>query len=109
MLATLRLLDLQLVLLRSGREIGRRCAPLNGTTIEAVAMNALTQMRELMLMPGMLVTIDLTTVSAENTSAKIDAAIQHKLFKVLPCHISAGEHVTVESPQAGLLKDACTQ
>ena len=45
-------------------------------------MNALTQMRELMLMPGTLVTIDVTAVSAESTSAKIDAAIQHKLFKV---------------------------
>ena len=41
-LATLSLPDLQLVLLSSGREIGRRGAPLNGTTIEAVAMNALT-------------------------------------------------------------------
>ena len=41
-LATLHLPDLQLVLLSSGREIGRHGAPLNGTTIEAVAMNALT-------------------------------------------------------------------
>ena len=65
-------------------------------------------MRELMLMPGTLITIDVTTASAENTSAKIDAAIQRKLFKVLPCHVSAGEHVTVEPPQAGLLQDACT-
>ena len=41
-LATLSLPDLQLVLLSSGREIRRRGAPLNGTTIEAVAMNART-------------------------------------------------------------------
>ena len=41
-LATLHLPDLQLVLLSSGREIGRRGAPLNGTTIEDMAMNALT-------------------------------------------------------------------
>ena len=59
-------------------------------------------------MPGMLITINVTTASAENTSAKIDAAIQRKLFKVLPCHIGVGEHVTVEPPQAGLLQDACT-
>ena len=97
-----------MVLLSSGREIGRRGAPLQGTTVEAVASNALTQMRELMLMPGTLITIDVTTASAENTSAKIDAAIQRKLFKVLPCHVSAGEHVTVEPPQAGFLQDACT-
>ena len=43
-LATLHLPDLQLVLLSSGREIGRHGAPLNGTTIEAVAIDALTQM-----------------------------------------------------------------
>ena len=60
-------------------------------------------------MPGTLITIDITTASAENTSAKIDAAIQHKLFKVLPCHIGVGEHVTVEPPQNGLLQDICTQ
>ena len=59
-------------------------------------------------MPGTLITIDATIVSAENTIAKIDATIQRKLFKVLPCHISAGEHVTAESPQAGLLQDTCT-
>ena len=65
-------------------------------------------MRELMLMPGTLITIDVTTASAENISAKIDAAIQRKLFKVLSCHVGAGEHVTVEPPQAALLQDACT-
>ena len=39
-------------------------------------------MWELMLMPGTLITINITTASAKNTSAKIDAAIQRKLFKV---------------------------
>ena len=59
-------------------------------------------------MPGTLITIDVTTASAENTSAKIYAAIQRKLFKVWSCHVGAGEHVTVEPPQAGFLQDACT-
>ena len=41
-LATLRLPDLQLVLLSSGGKIRRRGVPLAGMTIEAIAMNALT-------------------------------------------------------------------
>ena len=72
----LRLPNLQLVLLSSGREIGQHGTPLDGTMVDAVAMIALTQMLELMLMPVTLVTIDITTVLPENASAKMDAAIQ---------------------------------
>ena len=77
------------------------------TMADAVAMTALTQMQELTLKAGTLVTIDVTTVYLESTSAKIDAVIQCKLFKVLPYYVSAGEHMIVASQQTPLWADTC--
>ena len=102
-LATLHLPDLHLVLLTSGRETGRRGAALAGVTVDDGACVALTHMRELLLMPGDLVTIDVTTASAETTGARIDAAIRRKLFKVLPCHVQATELVSVAPEHRPLL------
>ena len=86
-LAALRLPDLTVVLTCSGREVGRRGSPLTGTTVDTVAITALTHMRELALMPGPQLTIDTTLSPPDVVASKVDAAIRLKLFCVLSIYV----------------------
>ena len=71
----------------SGWEVGRRGSPLTGTTVDTVAITALTHMRELALMPGPQLTIDTTLSPPDVVASKVDVAIQRKLFRVLSMHV----------------------
>ena len=86
-LAALRLPDLTVVLTCSGREVGRRGSPITGTTVDTVAITALTHMRELALMPGPQLTIDTTLSPPDVVASKVDASIRLKLFRVLSMHV----------------------
>ena len=75
------------VLTCSGWEVGRRGSPLTGTTVDTVAITALTHMRELTLMPSPQLTIDTTLLPPDVVVSKVDTAIRRKLFRVLPVHV----------------------
>ena len=65
-------------------------------------------MRELVLLPGTVLTIDVTTSPVSLVCTKIDAAIHRKLFKVLAAHLDTSE-ITVVSPAQRPLLDAALQ
>ena len=48
-------------------------------------------MRELVLLPGTVVTVDVTAAPVPLVCTRIDAAICHKLFKVLAPHVEPNE------------------
>ena len=100
------LLDLTVLLVSSGQEIGRRGTVLAGLDVELLAPVALAQMRELAIMPGMVVTVDVTSALVGLVCTKVDAAICRKLFKVLAVHVEANEHVSVVASQQALLTAA---
>jgi len=87
-LAALRLPDLTVLLTCSGREVGRRGSPLSGTSVDTVALSALTHMRELSLLPGPQLTVDTTLAPPDVVASKVDAAIRRKLFRVLSAHVA---------------------
>ena len=86
-LAALRLPDLTVVLTCSGWEVGHQGNPLTGTTVDTVAITALTHMRELALMPGPQLTVDTTLSPPDVVVSKVDAAIRCKFFRVLSVHM----------------------
>lgn len=98
--------DLTVLLVSSGREIGRRGTALSGLDVELLAPVVLAQMRELAIMPGMVVTVDVTSAPVGLVCTKVDAAIRRKLFKVLAVHVEASEHVSIVARQQELLTAA---
>ena len=63
-------------------------------------------MRELVIMPGVVVTMDVTSAPVSLVCMKVEAAIRHKLFKVLALHIGPEDHVEVDIGQCALLDAA---
>ena len=57
-------------------------------------------------MPGVVVTVDVTSAPASLVCTKVDAVIHRKLFKVLVLHIGPEEHVEVDIAQHTLLDAA---
>ena len=60
-------------------------------------------MRELVIMPGVVVTVDMTSAPVGLVCTKVDAAIHRKLFKVLALHVRPEEHVNVDTGQLALV------
>ena len=102
-LAKLYLPDMTIVLLGSGRKVGRRSTALAGLDIEALAPVALMQMRELVLLPGTVVTVDVTIAPVPLMCTRINAAIWRKLFKVLAAHVKPNEIATLSPEQRALV------
>ena len=53
-------------------------------------------MHELVIMPGMVVTVDVTSAPVSLVCTKVDAAICCKLFKVLALDVGPEDHVEVD-------------
>ena len=107
-LAALCLPDLTVVLTCSGWEVGRQGSPLTGTTIETIAITALTHMRELALMPGPQVTVDTTLSPPDVVASKVDVAIRRKLFRVLSVHVEEAA-VQLDPVDVDLARAACAR
>ena len=52
-------------------------------------------MHELVIMPGVVVTVNVTSAPASLVCTKVDTVIRRKLFKVLALHVGSEEHVEV--------------
>ena len=63
-------------------------------------------MQEMVIMPGVVVTVDVTSAPASLVCTKVDDVIRCKLFKVLALHIGPEEHVEVNVAQRTLLDTA---
>ena len=107
-LAALRLPDLTVVLTCSGREVGRQASPLTGTTVDTVAITALTHMCELALIPGPQLTIDTMLSPPDVVASKVDAAIWRKLFRVLSGHVLEAA-VQLDPADVDLARAACAR
>ena len=105
-LAALHLPDLTILPICSGCEVGRHGSPLAGTTIDAVALSALTHMGELSLIPGPQLTVDTSLASPDAMAAKVDAAIHQKLFRVLFLHMAEAA-IQLEVTDMALARATC--
>ena len=63
-------------------------------------------MWEMVIMPGVVVTVDVTSAPASVVCTKVDAVIHRKLFKVLALHVGPEEHVEVYVAHCTLLDAA---
>ena len=59
----------------------------------------LAQMHELVIMPGVVVTVDVTSAPVGLLCTKVDTTICRKSFKVLALHVGPEEHVDVDTGQ----------
>ena len=63
-------------------------------------------MRELVLLPGTVVTVDVTAAPVPLVCTRIDAAIRRKLFKVLAAHVEPNEIAMLSPKQLALVTAA---
>ena len=63
-------------------------------------------MRELVLLPGTVVTVDVTAAPVPLVCTRINAAIRRKLFKVLAAHVKSNEIATLSPKQHALVAAA---
>ena len=98
--------NLTVVLVSSGLEIGCQGMTLTETDVELIAPDALAHMRELMIMPGMVITVQVTAAPIGLVYTKLDDAICCKLFKVLLTYVGLDEHVTMDNSQQVLFTAA---
>ena len=98
--------NLTILLICSCREVSRHGSPLAGTTVDVVALSALTHMRELSLIPGPQLTVDTTLLPPDAMAAKVDAAIHRKLFRALSLHVTKAA-IQLEAADVALARAAC--
>ena len=100
-LAHLALPSLHVLLVTSGREIGRRGSPLSGESVETIASRALGHMRELTLLDGPLLACDTSTGGADGAAARLDRQLRGRFFRVDSVDVQGVAHSDLPYVPAG--------